>query len=270
MTSFDLGPAILFCPADRPERFAKALERADAVILDLEDAVSPADRIAARGAVIESELDPSRVVVRVNPLGTPDSEADLATLSQTDYRTIMVPKAESPKRIAKLDPRFRVIALLETAKGVAQADRIAELGNVVALMWGAEDLVAGLGGTSSRKPNGRYRDVARYARARTLIAAGARGKPAIDTVHLDIADAKRLRIEATDAAASGFAATACIHPSQVETIRAAYRPSADEVDWARAVLAAAESERGVFSHEGRMVDEPVLRHARAVVARAAD
>lgn len=266
--TFDLGPAILFCPADRPERYAKALERADAVILDLEDAVAPADRRAARGAVIESELDPARVIVRINPVGSPDFVADLATLSQTDYRLIMVPKAESPKRIAKLDARFRVVALLETAKGVAQADRVAELENVVALMWGAEDLVASLGGTSSRKPNGRYRDVARYARARTLIAAGARGKAAIDTVHLDIADTRRLRIEATDAAASGFSATACIHPSQVEIIRGAYRPTAPELEWARAVLAAAEGERGVFAFDGRMIDEPVLRHARGIVARA--
>src|SRR5690606_41530138 len=96
------------------------------------------------------------------------------------------------------------VALCETAKGVAQADRIAALDNVSALMWGAEDLVASIGGTSSRKPNGRYRDIARYARARVLLAAGARGKAAIDAVHLDIADTKRLAIEAADAAASGF------------------------------------------------------------------
>ncbi len=130
-------------------------------------------------------------------------------------------------------------------------------------MWGAEDLVASLGGTSSRKPNGRYRDVARYARSRTLLAAGAHGKAAIDAVQLDISDVKRLRIEATDAAATGFSATACIHPSQVEVIRAAYRPDAASLAWARGVLAAAKSERGVFSYEGRMVDEPVLRHARS-------
>ncbi|MET0303686.1 MAG: CoA ester lyase [Microbacteriaceae bacterium] len=268
MTRFDLGPAILFCPADRPERYAKALERADAVILDLEDAVSPDAKPAARGALIESELDPEHVIVRVNPTGTDDFAADLATLSQTDFRRIMVAKAESPKRLAKIDARFDVVALCETAKGVAQSDRIAALDNVIALMWGAEDLVASLGGTSSRKPNGRYRDIARYARARVLLAAGARGKAAIDAVHLDLADERRLSIEATDAAASGFAATACIHPSQVEVIRSAYRPDDEAIGWAGAVLAAAAGERGVFAFEGRMVDEPVLRHARAVLRRA--
>ena len=266
--TFDLGPALLFCPADRPERYAKAMQRADGVILDLEDAVAPADKTAARGHLIESELDPARVIVRVNPIGTRAFEADIQTLSQTDYRTVMLAKAESPERIAKLDSRFRLIALLETAKGISHADRIAEADNVVALMWGAEDLVASLGGTSSRKPNGHYRDIARFARAQTLLAAGAHGKAAIDAVHLDTADVKRLAIEAADAAASGVRATACIHPSQVAIIRDAYRPDDKTVAWARGVLEAARGERGVFSYEGRMVDEPVLRHARGILVRA--
>lgn len=268
MSAFTLGPALLFCPADRPERFAKALERADAVILDLEDAVAADAKTVARGAVIESELDPGRVIVRVNPPGTADFEADVATLSQTDYRTVMVAKSESVKLLRRFDPRFRLVALCETARGVVNADRIADLDNVVALMWGAEDLVASLGGTSSRKANGRYRDVARTARARVLLAAGGHGKAAIDAVHLDIADVRGLRREAVDAAASGFTATACIHPSQVEVVREAYRPDAQQVAWARAVLAAAETERGVFAFQGRMVDEPVLRHARALLRRA--
>ena len=101
-----------------------------------------------------------------------------------------------------------------------------------------------------------------------LLAAGARGKAAIDAVHLDIDDVKRLAIEAADAAASGFRASACIHPSQVPVIRAAYRPDEKTTAWARAVLDAAARERGVFSYQGRMVDEPVLRHARGILARA--
>ncbi|MGK3953020.1 HpcH/HpaI aldolase/citrate lyase family protein [Microbacterium sp. I2] len=266
--TFDIGPALLFCPADRPERYRKAFDRADAVILDLEDAVAPKDKTAARGHLIESELDPARVIVRVNPADSDAFTADLATLSQTDYRRIMLAKAESPKRVARIDQRFEVIALCETAKGVAQADRLAALDNVVALMWGAEDLVASLGGTSSRKANGRYRDIARYARSRVLLAAGARGKAAIDAVHLDIGDVKGLATEAADAAASGFSATACIHPSQVAVIRDAYRPDDASVAWAREVLTAAEGERGVFSLGGHMVDEPVLRHARSVLERA--
>ncbi|MEZ3160153.1 CoA ester lyase [Microbacterium sp. BWT-B31] len=268
MTPFDLGPALLFCPADRPDRFAKAMERADAVILDLEDAVAADAKPAARGALIESELDPDRVIVRVNPLESDAFIADLSTLSQTDYRTVMVAKAESVNQIRRFDPRFRIIALCESARGIESVERIAALENVVALMWGAEDLVASLGGTSSRTRRGRYRDAARYARARTLIAAGAHGKAAIDAVHLDIGDMKGLAREARDAAASGFAATACIHPSHVPVIRDAYRPDEEAVTWARAVLAAAAVQGGVFRFEGRMVDEPVLRHARSVARRA--
>jgi citrate lyase subunit beta / citryl-CoA lyase len=267
VTALEHGPALLFCPADRPERFAKALQRADAVILDLEDAVAPAAKTAARGALIESELDADRVIVRVNAPGTDAFAADLATLSQTDYRTVMIAKAEGVKQLKAIDQRFAIVALCETARGVAAAEKLAAHDQVIALMWGAEDLVASLGGTSSRKPNGRYRDVARTARARVLLAAGAHGKAAIDAVHLDISGTKRLAIEAADAAASGFAATACIHPTQVEIIREAYRPDPSALAWARAVLAAAETQRGVFTHDGRMVDEPVLRHARATLRR---
>ena len=268
MSSFTLGPALLFCPADRPERFATAAARADAVILDLEDAVSAAAKPTARGALIDSDLDSDRVIVRVNPVGTDAFAADVATLSQTDYRTIMVAKSESAKALRSIDARFRLVALCETARGVANADRIAGLDNVIAVMWGAEDLVASLGGTSSRKPNGRYRDVARSARSHVLLHAGAHGKAAIDAVHLDIADVRGLAREAKDAAASGFAATACIHPSQAPVIRDAYRPDAKLTAWARSVVAAAAGQRGVFTYEGRMVDEPVLRHARAVLARS--
>jgi citrate lyase subunit beta/citryl-CoA lyase len=135
-------------------------------------------------------------------------------------------------------------------------------------MWGAEDLVASLGGTSSRRADGGYRDVARHARSAVLLAAAAYGKPAIDAVHLDIADLDGLAAEARDAAAGGFAGTACIHPTQVEVVREAYRPSPDEVRRADAILRAAAAQSGVFSREGQMVDGPVLRQAEAVLRRA--
>ena len=269
MTAFTMGPALLFCPADRPDRYEKAAERADAVILDLEDAVSADAKASARGALIDSHLDPDRVIVRVNPVGTADFAADIATLSQTDYRTIMVAKSESAKRIGKIDARFAVIALCETARGIAAVEKIAAQKNVIAIMWGADDLVASLGGTSSRKPKGGYRDIARYARARALLAAGVNGIAAIDAVHMEIADERGLAREASDAVASGFAATGCIHPDQVAVVRRAYEPDAKTLAWARGVLATAENERGVFAYRGRMVDEPVLRHARTLIQRGA-
>jgi citrate lyase subunit beta / citryl-CoA lyase len=265
--TFDLGPALLFVPGDRPERLPKALERADAAIVDLEDAVAPDAKAAARDALAAADPDPQCVIVRVNGPETPDFALDLEALARTRIRRVMVAKAENPASLAPLEG-YEVIALCETARGVVHAELLAALPQVVALMWGAEDLVASLGGTSSRRPDGGYRDVARLARARVLLAAGGSGKRAIDAVHVDIADLAGLADEAQDAAASGFAATACIHPGQVETIRAAYAPSTEQVVWARAVLAAAHGERGVFRFEGRMIDEPILRHARSLVKRA--
>ena len=265
---FDLGPALLFCPADRPERFTKALDRADAVILDLEDAVLPAAKAAARANVRDAALDPARVIVRVNAPGTADFDADLTALASTPFRTVMVAKTESATALDMFGVGYDLIALCETARGIHAAADIAAHPGVVGMMWGAEDLFASLGGTSSRTPGGEYRDVARYARSRVLLEAGAHGKAAIDAVHVDIGDLEGLQREATDAAASGFRATACIHPSQVTVVREAYRPDAETVAWARAVLDAAASERGVFRFDGRMVDEPVLRHARFVLTRA--
>jgi citrate lyase subunit beta/citryl-CoA lyase len=263
-----IGPALLFCPADRPDRYEKALAAADAVILDLEDAVAAENRPAARAALMGTPIDPARTIVRVNPIGTADFESDLAALAATEYDTVMLPKAESAAALDRL-AEFEVIALCETAAGVLAAAELAATPNVIALMWGAEDLVASLGGTATRHPDGRYRALAVHARSSVLLAAGAHGKATIDTVHLEIPDVAGLTAEAEDAAASGFAATACIHPSQVAAIRAAYRPDAAAVAEAHELLEEAKAHPGVFTFRGRMVDEPLLRHARAVLSRAA-
>jgi citrate lyase subunit beta/citryl-CoA lyase len=266
--SFDLGPALLFCPADRPERFAGALSKADAVILDLEDAVLPDAKARARENILAADVDPARVIVRVNDPASAHFAADLDAVARTAFRTVMVAKVENPATLDAFDESYALLALCETAAGVQNAGDIAAHPRVAALMWGAEDLVASIGGTASRFADGRYRDVARHARSRVLIAAAAHGKAAIDAVHLDIDDLDGLAAEAADAVASGFRATACIHPKPVAVIRDAYRPDPAAVGWARAVLAAAEGEHGVFRFDGRMVDEPVLRHARALLVRA--
>ncbi len=260
------GPAWLFCPADRPERFAKAAAAADVVILDLEDGVAAADRPAARKALQENPLDPTRTVVRINPDGTEEQASDLASLAHTSYTTVMLPKTESADQVAVLAPRG-VLALVETPRGVVFATEIAAAAAVVGLMWGAEDLVAALGGGSSRRADGGYRDVARHARSTVLLAASSFGRAALDAVHLDIGDLAGLKAEALDAAAVGFDATVCIHPSQIPLVRNAYRPTDEQIDWARRVLAAAASERGVFAFEGQMVDSPVLRQAEAILRR---
>jgi citrate lyase subunit beta / citryl-CoA lyase len=263
----EAGPAWLFCPADRPERFEKAAAAADVVILDLEDGVAESDRPAAREALRSTPLDPARTVVRVNAAGTEDHARDLEALAATSYATVMLSKTEAAAQVDALAP-FQVIALLETPRGAVFAAEIAAANGTVALMWGAEDLVATLGGSSSRHPDGTYRDVARHVRSTALLAASAFDRIALDAVHLDIRDLDGLRAEADDGVAVGFHGTVCIHPSQVAVVREAYRPSEDDVAWARRVLAAAENERGVFAFEGRMVDSPVLKHARAMLRRA--
>jgi len=265
--TFLLGPALLFCPADRPDRYAKAAERADAVILDLEDSVAPERRAGAREALLAHPLDPARTVVRINSTNSEDFRADLAAVRRSGYSTVMLPKVAGVRDLAGFGA-LEIIALCETASGIVAANRIAEHPNVVALMWGAEDLVASLGGTSSRFPDGRYRHVARHARSVVLLAAAAAGRAAIDAVHLDIADLVGLGAEAEDAAASGFNAVACIHPGQVHTIRAAFRPSEHEVAAARELLAAADG--GVFRFHGRMIDGPVVAQAAEVVRRAGE
>ncbi len=260
-----LGPAWLFCPADRPERYAKAAAAADAVIIDLEDAVAPESKPAGRAALRESTLDPARTIVRVNPRASGQQGLDITALERSNYRRVMVPKVETPEDLTPLRG-FALIALCESPRGVANAELLAAQPGVAGVTWGAEDLVAEIGGTSSRHPGGAYRDVARYARSRVLIAAAAAGKPCVDTVFLDLGDDAGLRAAAQDARGSGFAAMMCIHPRQVATIREAFAPSTEQVDWARRVLKQAESSgRGVFAFEGRMVDEPVLIQARRIL-----
>ncbi|WP_236640995.1 HpcH/HpaI aldolase/citrate lyase family protein [Glutamicibacter sp. HZAU] len=266
MASFLMGPSLLFCPADRPERYAKAAQRADAVIIDLEDAVAPANKDAARRALVETPLDPERVIVRVNPVDSEHFAKDFEALEQTAYHTVMLPKCESaedPSALAGYD----VLALCETAKGITNAGQIAEAPNVVALMWGAEDLIASLGGTSSRGGDGSYREVARFARSQVLLHAVAHGKAAVDSVYLDIPDLEGLGAESRDAKASGFAAKASIHPNQMPVIREAFAPTEAELDRARRILDAAKENPGVFAFEGQMVDEPLLRQARATLGR---
>ncbi|MFY1599613.1 HpcH/HpaI aldolase/citrate lyase family protein [Micromonospora sp. WMMD737] len=261
------GPGWLFCPADRPGRFEKAAAAADIVILDLEDGVAADDRPAARQALVDVPLDPARTVVRINPSDTADHPLDLEALARTPYHTVMLAKTEGPEQISALAPR-NVVVLIETPLAALRVTELARVDNAFALMWGAEDLFAVLGGTANRYPDGSYREVARHVRSQSLLAAKAYGRLALDSVYLDIKDLDGLRAEADDAVAVGFDAKVAIHPSQVAVVRAAYAPTEEQVDWARRVLDTARRERGVFAFEGTMVDAPVLRRAERIVALA--
>ena len=276
MTAFSLGPALLFVPADRPERYGKAYDRSDTIIIDLEDAVSPSDRPAARTA-LRAHLDTmdeeaaARTVVRVNPVDEPDFAEDVAVLTDTGVRYVMIPKVESPSHIASVAaalPHVSVIALCETAAGVMEAFDIAKHPAVLALMWGSEDLMVSTGGFSSRAADGTYRDVPRFARAQVLLAAAAAGKASIDTIHTALSPTDQFIAEAQDAVATGWSAKACIHPAQVPVVRKAYTPTEEELEYAQALLAAVAHHTGAFQFRGSMVDGPLIAHARNVVHRA--
>ena len=264
------GPALLFCPADRPDRYAKALAAADGVIIDLEDGVAADGKDAARAALAATDLDPARVIVRVNAVGTPEHAADIAALRGTGYRLIMLAKTETRAQLDGLGGDWRIVALCETPLGVVSAAEIAAAPNAIGVLWGAEDLIAAMRGRTSRFADGRYRDVAMHARSAALLAASAYGKAAIDSVYLNIPDLDGFAAEAEDAAASGFTHKACVHPSQAAVVRKAFQADEAQVAWARQVLAATRGasgrDKGVIMVDGQMIDAPLIRQAEAILA----
>jgi citrate lyase subunit beta/citryl-CoA lyase len=265
--ALEFKPAWLFCPGDRPDRYTKAAERSDIVILDLEDAVNDADKDTAREAIIDYPLDPTRTVVRVNARDSDHLGEDLKMLAKTDYTAVMLPKSQHGTDLTILAD-YQVIALIETGLGALNVAEIAAVPNAYALMWGSEDLIADLGGGSSRKADGDYRDVAKHVRSQTLLAARAHGKFALDSIWADIPNLEGLAIEAEDAVQSGFSGKVSIHPNHVPVVRDAFRPSDEQLKWAESVLELAKTEKGAFAFEGKMIDAPLLKHAQLIVARA--
>jgi citrate lyase subunit beta / citryl-CoA lyase len=267
--SFLRSPALLFCPGDRPDRFGKAAAAADSVVLDLEDAVAPEHKGQARDEVVRAlpRLDPERTVVRINAAGTPWHTHDVAALAALPDVIVMLPMASDVAAIEALAPR-PVVALCETAAGVLSAPALAAAGNCFGLMWGSEDLVTDLGGHPQRTASGGYLPAVEEARTRILYAARAAGVMPIDTVLVDLDDLDLLRVDSSVAAASGFAAKACVHPRQVAVVRAAFRPAEEDIRWAEEVTGAAATAPSVFRFGGQMIDAPVLARAQEILRLA--
>ncbi|WP_199199472.1 CoA ester lyase [Amycolatopsis sp. CA-128772] len=243
----------LFVPGDRPGRFGKAVAGgAGVVLLDLEDAVAPADKDSARASVSEW-LESHRAAVRINAPGTPWFEADAELVAARDV-PVVVPKAETPGVLAG----FReVVALAETALGVERAGELAAVPSVTRLAFGSVDLAAELGvDPDDREPFA-------YARSRLVIASAAAGPaPPIDGVTTDLDDDERLASDARYARRLGFGGKLCFHLRQVAPVRAAFAPTEAERAWARRVLTAGER---VSVVDGRMVDKPVVARARRIL-----
>ena len=267
----------LFVPAARPERFAKALASgADAVIVDLEDAVPATQKDDARRHAVswltsERTADAVRCV-RVNALRTAAGLRDVLALvdagAAPDF--VVVSKAESADELALLDAilsgpcaRTRLLPLVETARALEAAVAIAGAPRVAGLVLGGADLAADLGAEMSWEP-------LLVARARIVQAAAIAGVAAIDVPHLELADAGGLRDETERVRRLGFTGKLAIHPDQVATIHAAYAPSDADVERAQRITAAVEAAGGgVVVVDGRMVDAPVVRAAARTLALAA-
>lgn len=258
----------LFVPGDRPERFAKALaSSADAVVLDLEDAVAAGAKDAARASVAQAlASDASRLVVRINDAGTPWYAADLAMLAATRAPTVMLPKSERVADIAHVRaacPAIAVLALVESARGVLAAEALAAAPSVQRLVFGTIDFALDL--DLPGDPVGLD-----HAASHLALASRAAGiAPPVAGVTTAIDDEALLLADLARARAHGFAAKLCIHPKQVAPIHAALAPSAAERAWAERVLAAAAAAGGAAVQlDGRMIDKPIIERARRLVARA--
>lgn len=282
--------SMLFVPGDRPERFAKAVASgADAVIFDLEDAVVPERRPAARREIAGFLAGAGRTVplwVRVNPVESQDALADLAAVMDGRPDGILLPKARegadvwrASHWIEALEARsgltpgaVGLIPLItECAGAVLNAASFARLpARVRGLTWGAEDLAADLGALANRTAEGEFEFTYAYARTMCLLAAAAAGVAAIDTVDTEIRNAEAVERRARDSRRQGFVGKLAIHPSQVAPIHAAFTPSAAEIEWAGRVLAAfrASPGSGALSLDGRMLDKPHVVQAERILEAA--
>ncbi|EEY03041.1 HpcH/HpaI aldolase/citrate lyase family protein [Brucella neotomae] len=253
--------APLFVPADRPDRFSKAAASGtDCVILDLEDAVAPKAKDAARAALDTSFTD-LPVMVRINPHGTPWHEADMAAVTRLDVAGVILPKAETAERIEAaarmLD--LPLIALVETARGLANARSIAAASGVVRLAFGSIDFCADLACAHMR-------EILLPARVELVMASRLAGIAApIDGVTPGFNDPVMCHQDAAHARALGMMGKLCIHPRQISEVLRAFAWSDQEIDWARRVLASGE---GAISIDGMMVDEPVRIRARTILEQA--
>jgi len=281
----------LFVPGDSERKIAKAEGiAADVVILDLEDAVALENKPAARQRVAEYLAGrtgrTARVVVRVNPLDSGLTSADLAAVIAGGPDAIMLPKCRSTVDVAALSVDLDA---LEAEHGLAPGtvgivpiatelpEALFALGGyggagprLHALTWGAEDLAAAIGATANRDETGNWSAPFQLARSLCLFGAAAAGVAAIDTLHADFRDEPGLVASARQARRDGFTGKLAIHPDQVAPINAAFTPSADEVAHAEAVVAlfAANPGAGALSLDGKMLDRPHLVQAQRVLLRS--
>lgn len=259
MTGLAHVVAPIFVPADRPDRFEKAAgSGADAIILDLEDAVA-ADRKAEARKMLRNDFTDLPVIVRINAVGTPWHEDDLNAVASLPFTAVMVPKVELVETLLPLAAAWTVLPLIETVRGVANARQIAASGHATRLAFGSVDYSADLN-------CGHLRESLLAARSELVFASRLGGISApIDGVCLDISNPLTAGDEASYARALGFGGKLVIHPAQAVPVVEAFTPSTKEVEWAERILS--HRVDGAVRIDGEMVDEPVRIRARAILAR---
>jgi citrate lyase subunit beta / citryl-CoA lyase len=278
--------SMLFVPADSERKLAKALgSRADALILDLEDAVAPARKPAAREAAAafvaaQAKALPASLFVRINPLDSGLALDDLAAVVVPGLAGIMLPKTTSAEDVRRLG---LYLDALESRAGMARgtvhvvpvatetaqamltmASFVPGIPRLAALTWGAEDLSTALGAISNREADGSLSPLYVFANSMCLCAAAAAGVDAIDTLHADFRDGDGLAAACAVARRRGFRGKIAIHPDQVDIINEAFTPSEAEIAAARRIVDAfaAQPQAGTLSIDGVMVDLPHLKQAR--------
>ena len=284
----------LFVPGDSEKKLGKAIATgADVLILDLEDSVAAENKAAARAmagswlaAHCQQATDGKRQGrwVRINALDSRQWREDLIAVLPGAPDGIMLPKSAGPESVQHLAAEIyelegrsglapnsvKILPLVsETAQAALTIARYADaaMPRLAGLTWGAEDLSAALAATRKRDKDGRWTDTFRYARTQTLLTAHAAGVSAIDTLHADFADTKGLKRAAEEARADGFAGMLAIHPAQIEIINQAFTPSDEELDEARAIVAAfkANPGAGALQIDRRMIDMPHYKLALRVL-----
>jgi citrate lyase subunit beta / citryl-CoA lyase len=258
--------SLLFVPGSRPDRFVKAADSgADLVVIDLEDAVAPAGKAEARRHAV-AWLAEHAWGVRINPPGTEWFAEDLDAIARHRC-VVMVPKAESAEQLAdicgRLAPGSAVVALVETAAGVLQAEAVAAVDGVDRLAFGNFDLAAQLGVSPDD------RDAMATARGTLVLASTAAGiAPPFDGVSGDVRDDEGLRVDLAASVRLGFSGKLCIHPRQVDVVHHVLAPAEEEIAWADRIVRAA-GDGGVAVVDGQMVDKPVVDRARRILERHA-
>lgn len=262
----------LFVPATRPERFSKALSAgADAVIVDLEDAVARSAKEAARAQVRDFARDsaPGSFWLRVNDASTPWFEDDLALCaSEEAIAGVLLPKAESAAQVSRAAAAGKpLMPIVESARGVLALADIAAAGGMARLSFGYLDLMLD---TATTPDTGGARQLLDHVRCQILLASAAHGlAPPLDGVYPNFSDDKGLRAVAVHVRDMGFGGMLCIHPRQVDVIHAVFRPGGEELVWARRVVEQADATgSSAFQIDGQMVDAPVIARARRILSQA--